>query len=279
MTESDNKFYINLIFFKISGNFLIATLYLVTSIFLNIVNRVLYQKYNFKYNFTLLFIQQFFCTIFFKFICGRFKEFNSKVGEISFKNFKTNAYQYLFFCSLFIMNYLSSFLGNQMVNTAMFLVLRKFLTVMNFMYDLLINKKTLPNYFTQSVILIFTGSAMTGYDDLTSDAIGYLIVFLNNTLSVIYGQISDSFKRKHGISNLNLLVYNSYISTPILFSLIFISGEYKRLLEYDGFSIGFFFWLCLSCFMAVILNSSYFISNEVNSSLFSQLIANCKVNI
>jgi hypothetical protein len=274
---SENKFFINLYFFKISGNMVLASLYLITSIFLNIINRVLYQKYNFKYNFTLLFMQQLFCTIFFKFVCVRFNNFNEKVGEISFRNFNSKKLQYLFFCSLFICNYLSSFIGNQLVNTAMFLVLRKFLTVMNFTYDLFINKKTLPGYFSYSVILIMLGSIMTGYNDLTSETIGYFIVFLNNFLSVMFGQMSDSFKKKNGISNLNLLVYNSYISTPILFACIFISGEYKSLLAFQGYTIGFFFWLLLSTLMAVLLNSSYFLSNEANSSLFSQLLSNSKV--
>lgn len=274
---SETKFFINFYFFKISGNMLLATSYLLTSIVLNIINRVLYQKYNFKFNFTLLFIQQLFCTLFFKFVCRKFKNFNDKVGEISFQNFNSKKIQYLFFCFLFICNYLSSFIGNQMVNTAMFLVLRKFLTVMNFVYDLFINKKNLPNYFSYSVVLIFMGSIMTGYHDLTSETIGYFVVFLNNILSVMYGQMSDSFKKNNGISNLNLLVYNSYISTPILFSIIFISGEYKLLMAYQGYSLGFFFWLLLSTFMAVLLNSSYFLSNEANSSLFSQLLSNCKV--
>jgi hypothetical protein len=256
-----------------------ATLYLTTSILLNIVNRVIYQKYNFKFNFTLLFIQQFFCTIFFKIISTKSKSFKEKVGEISFQKFKDKKFSYLFFCFLFILNFLSSFIGNQLVNTAMFLVLRKFLTVMNFMYDLFINQKNLPSYFSYSVIFIFLGSFMTGYNDLTSETIGYFIVFLNNIFSVLYGQMSDSFKKKEGISNLNLLVYNSYISTPILFCTIFISGEYSKLHEYNGYSSDFFFWILLSSLMAVILNSSYFLSNEINSSLFSQLISNSKVNI
>lgn len=256
-----------------------ASIYLMASILLNIINRVIYQKYNFKFNFTLLFIQQLFCTLFFRYVCVHIKSFNDKVGEISFSAFKKHKYQYLIFCLLFILNCLSSFIGNQMVNTAMFLVLRKFLTVMNFTYDLFINKKNLPLHFSQSVILIFLGSLMTGYHDLTSETIGYIVVFINNILSVIYGQMSDSFKKKTGVSNLNLLVYNGYISLPILLILIFVTGEYDRLTMYSGYSVGFFFWIGLSSFFAIILNSSLFLSNEINSSLFTQLMSNCKVNL
>jgi hypothetical protein len=275
--QIQQKNYINLYFFKLSENLIVTYLYLIASILLNIVNRVLYQKYNFKFNFTLLFLQQLFCAIFFKLISVYSKTFNQKVGDISFSDFKRNKGQYLFFCMIFIINYFSSFVGNQKVNTAMFLVLRKFLTVMNYLYDRYINKKSLPNYFTQSVMFICLGSIMTGYGDLTSEGLGYLIVFFNNSLSVFYAQMTDSFSKKNGVSNLKLLVYNGYLATPILFACIFISGEYKSLMAYDGLCLGLYFWLMLSLMLTIVLNSSYFLSNEKNSSLFTQLLSNCKV--
>jgi len=277
--NSTKKNYINLYFFKLSDNLIVTYLYLIASILLNIVNRVLYQKYNFKYNFTLLFLQQLFCAIFFKIISLTSKTFKEKVGDISYSDFKKNKSQYMFFCVLFIINLFCSFIANQKVNTAMFLVLRKFLTVMNFLFDKYINKKALPNYFTQSVAFICAGSILTGWADFTSEGIGYLLVFANNSLSVIYGQMTDGFSKKNGVSNLKLLVYNGYLATPILFACIFISGEYKGLMAYDGYCYGLFFWLLSSLSLAIVLNSSYFISNEKNSSLFTQLLGNCGVII
>lgn len=272
--------YYNFYFFQISENILFTYLYLIVSILMNIINRVLYQKYNFKFNFTLLFLQQLSCTIFFSILSRTLPKFKEKVGEISVRDFLKNFKEYFFFCCLFILNYLSSFIGNQRVNTAMFVTLRKFLTVMNYLYDLLINKKQLPNYFSASVILILIGSILTGVQDFTSGSnlylVGYSIVFLNNALSVGYAQFSDKFNKKHGYSNVKLLVYNSYLATPILFSLIIITGEYENLLKFDKFSLGFIITLFTSCIFTLILNSTYFISNEQNSSLFTQLFSNCK---
>jgi hypothetical protein len=268
--------YINLYFFSISQNLVMCYMYLFASIFLNVINRVIYQKYNFRLNFTLLFIQQVVCFFFFTIIGPRFKTYNEKVGKISIQEFNSKKWYLLFFSGIFILNILSSFIGNQKVNTAMYLVLRKFLTVMNFMYDLFINKKDLPQYFSQSILFIFIGSIMTGYHDLNSEWIGYVWVFINNFLSVIYGQFTESFKKNHGISNIKLLVYNSFITPPILLSLIFITGEYKRLLEFE-FSTGLVFYLLFSCCVTLVLNSSMFLSYEMNSSLFTQLISNCKV--
>ena len=65
---------------------------------------------------------------------------------------------------------------------------------------------------------------------------------------------------------------------------MFISGEYKGVANFffgdvppfEGSYFGFFFILFISCLMCLILNSSFFISNEKNSSLFTQLLVNCK---
>lgn len=45
---------------------------------------------------------------------------------------------------------------------------------------------------------------------------------------------------------------------------------------FEGSYFGYFFVLCISCVMCLILNSSFFISNEKNSSLFIQLLTNSK---
>lgn len=281
--KADTKTYLNLYLFKISIGVIFTYIYILASILLTIVNRFLYTKYNFKFNFTLMFIQQFFCFLFFTFIATKNKNFKEKVGEVSFKDFLKLKYQYVFFCFIFSCNYLSSFLGNQLViNTAMYLILRKFLFIMNYLYDLFINGKKLPSYFSISVFFITIGSIFTGFDDLTADLIGYLVVFANNSLSVLYGQLSEQFSKKNGIPNIKLLIYNSYLVTPSLFVIILISGEARRLKEYfaqDHSSMwlwGFASVLLLSSLLCVVLNSSYLMSNEKNSSLFTQLLSQCK---
>ena len=278
--HSKEKSYINLYFCKINVGMVFTYIYLFASILLNIVNRLLYQKFHFKFNFTLMFCQQLFCFMFFTFVASKNENFKKKAGEISLKDFLKLKYYYIFFCLLFTLNYLSSFIGNQLVvNTAMFLILRKFLTVLNYLFDLFVNKKTLPSYFTSSIILITLGTLLTGFDDLTADYLGYFIVFVNNTLSLLYGQMSDKFTKKTGVSNIKLLIYNSYLVTPLLLVAMVVTGELGRLMLFiNDNNVDFKFGLTLlgSCLLCVILNSSYLISNEKNSSLFTQLLSNCK---
>ena len=88
---------------------------------------------------------------------------------------------------------------------------------------------------------------------------------------------------------MKLLVYNSYISGPCLFVLIFLSGEYKKLYLYfseksyltgvnqeEGSFFGFVFFFFFFFSLVIILNSSFFMSNEKNSSMFTILLANTK---
>ena len=105
------------------------------------------------------------------------------------------------------------------------------------------------------------------------------MVFLNNVATIIYIKFTENFRKTTGFTNLKLLVYNSYLINPILIILIFISGEYKKIYLYFNVNdnlFGLYFYLFLSCFLCVILNSSFFLSNEKTSSLITQLLANSK---
>lgn len=269
--------YYNFYFFEISENIIITYVYIICSILMNIINRIIFNKYNFKFNFTYLLIQQIFSLIFFVVICPRFKKVKENLGTISFEEF-FRLKKYIFINSfLFISNILTSFIGNQKVNTPMFLVLRKFLPVMTFLYDKFVKKKDMPDYFTKTVIITLVGTILTGYRDFSSELMGYFIVFLNNGFSVLFAQFSESFAKDTNLPVVKLLIYNCYFSIPVLLILIIFTGEYERLYNFENVSMGLYIFISLGTMLVIILNSSYVISISKNSSLFTQLLSNCKV--
>ena len=166
----------------------------------------------------------------------------------------------------------------------MFVTLRKLVLVKLSFVDFFIGKKKIDTYTIFCIALITIGTLLIGSDDFTADYLGYTVVIINNILTIVYIKLTEGFKKKTGASNLKLLVYNSYLSNPILIIAIFISGEYKKINNYffgdvppfEGSYFGFFFILCISCLMCLVLNSSFFISNEKTSSLFTQLLSNSK---
>ncbi len=283
----NKKTYLNLYCCQINIGLVFTYIYIFVSASLNVINRILFQNYNFHFNFTLSLAQQFTSLLLYTF-AAKSETFIKHAGYINFQDFWKNKFMFLSFSFFFIANILFNFYGNQMVpNVNMFLSLRKLNAIALFLMDIYIGKKKFSCVTVSSIILIVGGAFVIGYDKLDSNLLGYLVVLGNNLMSLLYTKYSEVFRKITGFSNLKLLVYNAYICNPILLAGIFITGEYKRLFEYfsnnaEGIEekyygyYGTFLFLFLSAFFCFILTSSFFISNEKISSLMTNLLNNSR---
>ena len=279
------KTYINFGCFQLSVGIIYTYIYITASILINIINRVIFLTYKFKFNYFFLFLQQILCLLLFSVFGRKNKIFKQQAGEISFKDFLKFKFYYITFSLVFIFNVLSSFYANQIVvNTTMFVTLRKFVLLMIFIIDFFFANKEFSKITIFCIFMMILGAFIIGIDDFTTDYVGYLMVFVNNIATVTFIKFTENFKKKTGFTNLKLLVYNSYMINPVLIILIFISGEYKKIIlyfsnnngdnEYNFF--GLYFYLLFSCIFCIVLNSSFFLSNEKTSSLVTQLLSNSK---
>jgi hypothetical protein len=278
----EKKKYVNFYICQLSVGIIFTYIFIICSITINIVNRVIFWKFKFKFNFTLILLQQLFCMIFFS-LCSRYsKIFIAQTGGISFSDFWKLKFQYIGYCIFFILKTVTSLIGYQLVtNIPMYVNLRKFLTAMTFIYQFFFKKKKISNINILVVILLTLGAFLTGIDDYSTDYKGYAAVFLKNMFNLVNLEISENFKQKNGVTNLKLLVYNSFLSTPLLLLTIFINGEFIKVVNYfqeehDFNYKNLIFFLFASCSIVMITNSSFFISNEKNTSLFTQLISDSK---
>ena len=207
------------------------------------------------------------------------------MGELSFEDFKKYKWHYLSFCLIFIANTFFNFYGNQLVkNVSMFFSLKKLTLIMLFFIDFFYGKKKLSCITITCIFLVTGGSILVGMHTFSNDYFGYLIVFINNVAAISYSKFTEVFRKHTGVSNLKLLVYNNYLSIPILLTADFFTGEVRRLYIYltsenngsEGTFYGLAFFLFLSCLFCAILTSSFFISNEKTSSLITNLLTNTK---
>ena len=285
-SEKKNITYLDLFCCKINVGLVFTYIYIFTGALLNVINRIIFYNYNFRFNFTFGFLQQIINLFLFTCVGNHSQTFIKHAGKISFQNFLQFKYHYFFFTIIFAVNILINFYGNQLVkNVSMFLSLRKFNAVMLFIVDFFIGKKKIDFITILCIFLITGGSFIINSDTFSKDYLGYVVVIINNIATITSSKFSEVFRKMTGDSNLKLLIYNAYIINPLLFIGIFVSGEYKKLMEYftnenekniEGTFAGLFFYLFLSCFFSVILNSSFFISNEKTSSLMTNLLTNTK---
>ena len=289
-TVEEPKIYINFYCCHLSLNIIYTISYVTAAVLLNIVNRLVFYRYHFnQYNFTFMFLQQLFCIIFFYIVSHKSKTFIEQAGRITWNDFLVLKGYYISFSILFMVNTIVIFYGTQMIiNASMFQTLRKLVLVKVYIIDLLFGYKKITLFTSICVFMVTIGSVISGVDTFSRDYIGIALTMVSNFINVAYNKFTESFKRRTGVPNLKLLVYNSYIAGPILFVLIFVTGEYKRLIDYfveekyfnkdktEGSFYGFIIITFISCALVIILNSSFFMSNEKNNSMFTILLANTK---
>ena len=275
--KKNDKTYLNLYFCHTSIALIFVYIYILASSISSIINRILFHNYKFLFNFTLFFLEQSICIIIFSL-------FNRKIQK-NFHSFWKNICFYILFSTIYILNVLSVFYGHQLVhNVSMYFTLKKLTPLILFLNDFFIGKKKLSLMTILSIFLIVGGSVLVAKDSFTKDYLGYIIVFISNFLTVIYCKLTEIYYKITGFTNIQLLIYNNYLTFPILFLGIFITGEYRRLYtffqneynENERFVYNLIFYLIIYGVICSILTLSFFISNEKNTSLITKLISNSR---
>lgn len=281
----EGKTYIDCCCCKLKVGLIFPYIYITASTLLNVINRIIFYNYGFRFNFTFSFLQQIISLILFTFAGTKSKTFIKEAGKISFRDFYQYKYHYLSFALVFLLNILNNFYGSQLVeNVSMFLALKKLNAIVLFLIDFFLGRKSFTCNTVFCIFLLTIGSVLVGMDSFSKDRLGYIVVFFNMMMSILYSKYSEEFKRATGVSSLKLLVYNSYITNPVLIISIFVSGEYKRVYDFilhgqdkmEGTFLGLSFYLFMSCSSVFILTSSFFISNEKNTTLITNLLTSAK---
>ena len=278
IVDKNDKKYLNLCVCHLNLGLIFVYIYILASSLSSIITRIVFHSYNFKFNFTLFFFEQTVCTIIFSF-------FKNNI-QIDFQTFLKNIYFYIIFSTIYIMNVLSVFYGHQLViNVSMYFSLKKLTPLMLFFIDCFIGKKKISIITILSIFLIVGGSLLVAKDSFTKDYLGCGIVLISNILTITYSKLTEIYHKKTGYTNLKLLLYNNYLTLPVLLLGIFLTGEYKKIYEYindsenngsEGTFSGLIFYIFLYGIVCSVLTSSFFISNEKNSSLITKLLSNSR---
>ena len=283
ITKGDNS-YLSICCFELNIGLAFTYLYVISSSAINIINRIVFHNYEFNFNFTYSFLQQFSSLLIF-IIFKNTKTLKKSIGELSLSDFGKFKCYYLSFTLISILNTLMGFYGNQLVkNISMFLSLKKMTVVFLLIIDLFFAKKKISWITIVCIFLMTVGSLLVGMDTFSNDYIGYILVFISDVVQIIYSKLIEVFRKHTGVSSLKLLIYNTYLSIPILIMGALITNEHQKIYKYineekfgdDGTIYGLGIYLIMSCLCCTILLSSFFISNEKTSSLLTNLLTNTK---
>lgn len=128
---------------------------------------------------------------------------------------------------------------------------------------------------TLSVMLTAAGVIIAALGDFSFDLTGYSMAFISVFFQTIYLVLVERSGAEDGLSSIEIMFYNSFLSLPFLIFLIIATGEFPNslsLLFAKSYSLSFLAILILSLLMGIVLNYTMFLCTIVNSALTTTIV-------
>ncbi|KAM0973732.1 hypothetical protein ACFX2C_017019 [Malus domestica] len=126
-----------------------------------------------------------------------------------------------------------------------------------------------------SVILTAVGVLIAALGDFSFDLFGYSMALTSVFFQTMYLVLVEKSGAEDGLSSVEIMYYNSFLSLPFLMLLIVATGEFPNslsLLVAKSNSLYFLVILILSFIMGIVLNFTMFLCTIVNSALTTTIV-------
>lgn len=161
------------------------------------------------------------------------------------------------------------------VNIPMYIALKRLTPLAVLIAGILSGKGKPPLQVSLSVILTAVGVMIAALGDFTFDFFGYTLALTSVFFQTAYLVLVEKSAAEDGLSSVELMYYNSFLSLPVLVFLITITGEFPlavALLTAKLESLTFCVVLILSLIMGIVLNFTMFLCTIVNSALTTTIV-------
>ncbi|OAY53551.1 hypothetical protein MANES_03G005300v8 [Manihot esculenta] len=128
---------------------------------------------------------------------------------------------------------------------------------------------------TLSVLLTAAGVLVAALGDFSFDLFGYSMALTSVFFQTMYLVLVEKSGAEDGLSSVEIMFYNSFLSLPFLMFLIIVTGEFPNslsLLFAKSNSLSFLLMLILSLVMGIVLNYTMFLCTIVNSALTTTIV-------
>ncbi|GLT85179.1 hypothetical protein SLE2022_033750 [Rubroshorea leprosula] len=128
---------------------------------------------------------------------------------------------------------------------------------------------------TFSVLLTAAGVLIAALGDFSFDLFGYSMALTSVFFQTMYLVLVEKSGAEDGLSSIEIMFYNSFLSLPFLLFLIIVTGEFPNslsLLFAKSHSFSFLVTLILSLVMGIALNYTMFLCTIVNSALTTTIV-------
>ncbi|KAJ4958026.1 hypothetical protein NE237_025137 [Protea cynaroides] len=245
---------------------LVALSYGVASMAMVFINKAVLMQY--AYSMTLLTLQQLVTTLLIHF--GRVMGY-TKAKEINMETVK-KLFPVSFFYNANVAFALASLKG---VNIPMYIALKRLTPLAVLVAGFFSGKGKPSTQVSLSVMLIAVGVIIAAVGDFSFDLFGYCMALTSVFFQTMYLVLVERSGAEDGLSSVEIMFYNGFLSFPFLLFLIVATGEFPNsltLLFAKANSLSFLVIVVLSLVMSIVLNFTMFWCTIVNSALTTTIV-------
>ncbi|XP_010278061.1 PREDICTED: putative UDP-sugar transporter DDB_G0278631 [Nelumbo nucifera] len=240
--------------------------YGISSMAMVFINKAILMQYG--YSMTLLTLQQLATTLLIHF--GRV------LGHTKARGFDIVTAKKLFPVSFFYnANVAFALASLKGVNIPMYIALKRLTPLAVLVAGIFSGKGKPSTQVSLSVIFIAAGVIIAALGDFSFDLFGYSMALTSVFFQTMYLVLVEKSGAEDGLSSVELMFYNGFLSFPFLFFLIIATGEFPNslsLLFAKANSFSFLAMLILSLVMGIVLNFTMFLCTIVNSALTTTIV-------
>ncbi|KAH7726335.1 SQV-7 protein [Aphelenchoides avenae] len=251
-----------------------AVFYGISSILIVFVNKILLTNLKFP-SFLWVGVGQMAATVVILWV-GR------QVGIITFPRLDSSMPRRIFPLPLFyVLNLVSGLGGTQKINLPMFTVLRRFSIFMTMVLEYFVLRVQPPFAVKISVFLMIFGSFVAAIYDLTFDAYGYFLIFINDICTAANGVYVKKKLDAKDLGKYGLMYYNALFMLPPALALAFLSDDTQKasvvdFIDQGGVTPTVILCFVLSCICGFVLNYSLVLCTNNNSALTTTCVGPIK---
>ncbi|KAK7283029.1 hypothetical protein RIF29_12233 [Crotalaria pallida] len=161
------------------------------------------------------------------------------------------------------------------VNIPMYIAIKRLTPLAVLIAGFFYGKGKPTTQVTLSVMLIAAGVLIAALGDFSFDLFGYSMAFISVFFQTMYLVLVERSGAEDGLSSVEIMFYNSFLSLPFLMFLIIATGEFPdslSILFAKSYSFSFLVILVISLVMGIVLNFTMFLCTVVNSALTTTIV-------
>lgn len=199
-----------------------------------------------------------------------------RMGWISYPDFDRKTFKRMLPLSIcFISNILLGLVGTKLINVPMFTTLRRLTALLIITSEFVLHGTIPPKAVCLAVALLCLGALVAGFNDLYFDAMGYIVVIMNNCATA--GYLVFTKKIKDELNAFGLIYYNTMISFPLMLVICIALNEFDYVYNFENLHEPFFqISFCAGGLLAFTVNLTTAWCTQVNSPLTTSVVGQTK---